>query len=415
MPEITATPSQRRHATPIKANDRALSTSMMYHDIVEGTDHLRIPPGFQTARYIEHVVELTKDLLAQRPSQCESRKSPVQRFGKTFDDRLQRALWLTPAQLQEHFPKHRLHPYVALFVQCADKERLYDYRSMRNALSKAEYKEYAAARLRMLVALRAGALEPAFRKTVKAHQDKVRRNLNRTRDYVDAQLLRHSRLLVVRVDCMWTDGFAPAHDWLQARSHREALIEFLNKELPKLIQSKKDRAAKKKPDSNAGYVIGTEYGIETGWHFHVTLFLNGDAHENAVGIAALICSRWMKEITQGNGRYHNGNLAAKLGKYLDVGVGMVHRHDMAKRQILMDEVCRYAVKGCYFAEAQVGPKDRLLNKGKWPDEKDPKKGGRPESRMQQHPAMLTQVFSEKKKRFFQVWRPSEAPQLQVSY
>lgn len=415
MTIFTAAPSSGPASPQKNGNERPLSNSLIYHDVVEGIDCLRIPPGFQVAKYIENVADLTHDLLAKKPSQCAPAKFPVQRFSSKLDDRLQRALWLTPAQLQEHFPKHRLHPYVALFVQSAASERLYDYWTLRNVLSQAERKEYAAARQRMLSTLRAGAREPAFRKTVKAHQDKVRRNLTCVRNYINAQFLGHPRLLVIRVDCMWIEGFAPAHDWIQARNCREALLKFLNRNLPKIIQSQKNRDAKKKPDPISGYIIGTEYGLETGWHFHVTLFLNGDDHLNDAGIATLIGLTWMKEITQGNGRYHNCNLAAKQGKYLEVGIGMVHRHDLAKREILKDVVCRYAVKGCYYAEAQTGTKDRLLNKGGWPKEKDPKKGGRPESRRQPQRAVLTKVFSEKKKRFFPIWVPSEPPQPRVSY
>ncbi len=388
---------------------------MIYHDTFNGKECLRIPSGFQTAKHIEDIVALTRDLLAEGPSQCAPGKSPVQRFGSKLDQRVQRALWLTPQQLQENLPKHRLHPYVELFIQCAAREHLFNWRALGKALSHAEHKEYAEARQRMLAALRSGAREPAFRKTVKLHQDKVRRNLTCIRRYTDAQFRRHSRLLVIRVDCMFIEGFAPAHDWTQARAYRETLIKFLNRVLPKVIQSQKDRDAKKKPQPIAGYIIGTEYGIETGWHFHVTLFLNGDDHQNDVGIATAIGLNWLKEITGDNGRYHNCNLDAKQGKHKAVGVGMVHRHDLAKREILSSVVTRYAGKGCYYAEAQTGTKDRLLNKGGWPKEKDPKKGGRPEKQPSLQRELLTHMFSEKTKRFFPIWMPSEPSQPSVSY
>ncbi|MEJ8860119.1 hypothetical protein WKW79_36715 [Variovorax robiniae] len=215
---------------------------------------------------------------------------------------------------------------------------------------------------------------------------------------------------------MFVEGFAPAHDWTQARAYREALIKFLNRDLPTVIQSQKERSAKNKPKPIAGYIIGTEYGLESGWHFHVTLFLNGDDHQNDVAIASTICWRWKNEITGGKGRYRNCNLDAKEGRYGDnVGVGMVHRHDLAKRGILNNVVTRYGSKGCYFAEAQTGSRDRLLNKGSWPKSKDPRKGGRPEKQRETQRGPLTQVFSEKKKRFFPMWTPSEASQPPVGY
>ncbi|MDT4845511.1 Inovirus Gp2 [compost metagenome] len=404
-----------RQTSSVLSDERALSISLFCRETVDGKSRLRIPLGFQTAKHIEDIVDLTRDLLALRPSQCASGKSPVQRFGTLLDQRLQHALWLRPVQLEEHFPKHRLHPYVELFMRCAAKERLFDYGAHDKAMNLAQHKEYAAARQRMLAALRAGARKPALRKTVKAHQDKVRRNLSCIRSYTDAQFNRHSRLLVIRVDCMFVEGFAPAHDWTQARAYREALIKFLNRDLPKVIQSKRDRDAKKKPETIAGYVIGTEYGIETGWHFHVALLLNGDNHQNDVGIASRICWTWKNEIAVGYGRYYNCNLAAKEGRYGDkAGVGMVHRHDLAMREILNSVVTRYAVKGCYYAEAQTGSKDRLLNKGGWPKAKDPSRGGRPENRPSMQQGQITHVFSEKKRRFFPIRMPIEAPQPSVS-
>jgi hypothetical protein len=200
---------------------------MIYHDTFDGRDCLRKPLGFHTAKRIEDIVNLTRDLLVEKPSQRIPGSPPTPRFRSQLDQRLQRALWLAPAELQEHFPNHRLHPYVDLFIQCAARERLFDYRISEKALSKAEHETYAAARKRMLSALHSGAREPNFRKTVKRHQDKVRRNLYCIERYTAAQFRRHSRLLVIRVDCMFVDGFAAAHEWKQARIYREALINFL--------------------------------------------------------------------------------------------------------------------------------------------------------------------------------------------
>lgn len=389
---------------------------MIYHDTGKGKgkECLRIPLGFQEAKHIEDIVALACDLLAEKPHQCAAGKAGVQNYRSKLDERLQLALRLAPDQVHEHFPKHRLHPYVDLFMHCAAKEHLFDWMPISKALSQSERREYAAARQRMIASLQAGARAPDFRSRVKAHQDKVSRNLAVIRRYTDAQF-RHSRVLVIRVDCMFVEGFAPAHDWTQARSYRQALIKFLNRDLPTVIQSARGRVAKEKPEPIAGYIIGTEYGIETGWHFHVTLFLNGNSFGNDVGIAERICLTWQKEITSGNGRYYNCNLAAKEGRYNEVGVGMIHRNDQLKRAILDSRVTRYTGKGCYFAEAQTGTKDRLLNKGGWPKAKVPAKGGRPETRTQAQHVPLTLMFSEKTRRFFQRGVPRELGQPRVSH
>lgn len=134
-----------------------------------------------------------------------------------------------------------------------------------------------------------------------------------------------------------------------------------------------------------------------------------------VGVASRICRTWKGEITSGNGRYFNGNLAAKERKYDEVGVGMIERRDSATRAILDDKVTCYARKGCYFAEAQTGTKVRLLNKGNWPKAKDPRKDGRPEKPPEMRPALLKQVFSEKTRRFSPMRAPSEPAKPPLGY
>jgi hypothetical protein len=381
-----------------------LSESVLYRDTVDGKDRLHIPLSFDTANHIENIVALTRDLLAMKPAQCVP--------SSKINERLQRALLLPPAELQAHFPKHRLHPYVDLFLQCASKEHLFDWRLVSNALSVTERTDYAKAVQQMLMALHAGAHDLEFRIRIKTHQDKVRRNLRVIRQYTDAQF-RHSKVLVIRVDCLFAECFAPAHEWAKARNYRKALIKYLNRDLPKVIQPIKDRVANLKPEPISGYIIGTEYGLTTGWHFHVSLFLNGNRFENDVGIASRICWTWKNDIAHGDGRYYNCNAAARNGNYGQVGVGMIHRHDLVKRDILSNVVTIYGSKGCYFAEAQTKIKDRLLNKGGWPKAKDPRKGGRPES--QQHTQPRLEIISKKQRRFFAARIPNEAAQPLVSH
>ena len=414
MTDSVAPPS-RHPLHPTKGDEREWTNSLICRETLDGKTHLHIPPGIEPAKHLKEVVDLTTDLLTMKLPQGAPGEPAPARFSSQLDDDLQRALRLSPAQLIEHFPKHCFHPYAELFVQCAASERLFDYKALGKALSRAEQSDYANARQRMLDALRKGAREPKFRRRVKAHRDRVNRNLKVIRQYTDAQF-RHARVLVIRVDCLFNDGFAPAHDWLRARAYREALIKYFNRDLPKAIQPKKDKEAGKKPTPISDYLIGTEYGIETGWHFHVTLFLNGEVHKNHVGIASLICSTWMLKITGGYGRYYNCNLMAEKGHYgSQEGVGTIDRDDNVKREILRSKVATYGGKGCYYAEAQTGTKDRLLNKGAWPKEKDPRKGGRPEKLAQTRCMLLTQVFSEKKKRFAPIWARHEPSQPRMNY
>lgn len=393
----------------LDGDDRPLSTAQLHLQRNDGPHGVCIPASFQTAQHLENIVKLTHDMVALRKTQCAPGNTPVQRFGNVLDIRLQLALQLTPAQLQQEFPKHRFHPYVDIFMRCAEQEGLFDWIASQGGNSMSDHADCAAARRRMLTSLRQAAREPAVRKRVRTHRNKVSRNLKSIKLYTDALFDAYSRLLVIRVDCEFVKGFDAAQDWTLARGYRASLIKYLSQELLRQIQTKKSMAAKDKPEPIAGYIIGTEYGIETGWHFHVTLFLDGESHQNDVGIAARIGTEWCDRIAGGQGRYYNCNKAAREGVYEahKVGVGMVHREDRMMRAALDAEVAKYPGKGCYYAQAQVGPNDKLLSKGAWP-EREEGKGGRPATKGPDAP-VFHQQWSERDRRFKQAQRRKEPP------
>lgn len=392
----------------LDGNDRPLSTAQLHRHREDGKHVVFIPQSFQTAKHLEDIVKLTHDLVALKKTQCAEGRTPVRRFGNVLDQRLQLALRLTPAQLQQDFPKHSFHPYVDIFMRCAEQEGLFDWIASLGGNSESDQDGYASARRRMLTSLRQAARENAVHKQVRTHRNKVRRNLKGIKRYTDALFDAYSRLLVIRVDCDFVSGFEATHDWALARAYRASLIKYINEDLPKEIQSAKSRAAKERPKPIAGYIIGTEYGIEAGWHFHVTLFLDGDAHQNHVGIAARICATW-RDLTGGHGRYYNCNQAAFEGTYEahKVGVGMVHREDLMMRAALDAAVSKYPGKGCYYAQAQVGPRHKLLSKGGWPKRKE-SKGGRPAT-IGPDSQVFHQQWSERDRRFKQAQRRKEPP------
>lgn len=49
---------------------------MIYHDTFNGKECLRIPSGFQTAKHIEDIVALTRDLLAEDPLSAHQASPP---------------------------------------------------------------------------------------------------------------------------------------------------------------------------------------------------------------------------------------------------------------------------------------------------------------------------------------------------
>ena len=370
--------------------------AQLRYEIIDGEQRLVVNDSFSAALYLERIAEIAQDLSATRKNQCREGMYPLQRIGKKANAYLIDALLVPAREMFAHFPVHTFHPFIALFMDCAIEVGLHECIE-RQSCVVFEPTRWHSLRTEFVDLMRTRRSKRTFCRALRAHKNRCARNMRSAEEYVDGLFDHYSRLLVLRVDLSFNMGMDAAHDWSKARAYRESLISFLNRDLPKLLQSEKHKEEGKKPIPLAGYLIGTEYGADTGWHFHVTIFLDGDHFWKDEAIASFITSQWRSSLTGGNGRYHSCNLFKE--SYNELGIGMVHYDKAEKRQILKSRVTQYACKGCYYAAAQIGPNDRLLNKGSLPKKKST--GGRP--RLYEHAPVsgrvLTHVYSSKTKRF----------------
>lgn len=91
-----------------------------------------------------------------------------------------------------------------------------------------------------------------------------------------------------------------------------------------------------------GYLRELEYGLLSGYHFHVLIFIDGHLKRNDVRIAQELGEHWKNVITEGRGRYWNCN--AWPQNYERHALGMTHRGDTLKREVLIDKVLDYLTR-----------------------------------------------------------------------
>ncbi|MFM9926398.1 inovirus-type Gp2 protein [Variovorax sp. H27-G14] len=355
---------------------RSSKDSTIQSHSVDGNTHYKITEDYSLTDALGRIEfiaeELLKDDLPLFDVQVTAGKAGV--YSTPLSTALIEVLKTDVTVIHERFPFYVYHPYIAVFMRLAQKYDLYHWASIYHSLSNNERVDVARRVNHMCEALRDECRSKAFKKSMKGHLALVRKNHKSLHRYIDALFVTYARLLVIRIDLDYLKGAQPARDWTQARQHRKQIIVFINKELPRLLQSEFAQAAGQGSIKVPGYVICAEYGADAGWHFHVTLLLNGNDSCRSVDIARLVGEHWNKQIAQGVGRYYNCN--AHPSKYKSWGIGDVHWWDMEKREGLRVAIA-YFGKADYYGNGLIQGNDRFLSRGGMPREK--KKLGRPRS------------------------------------
>lgn len=159
-----------------------------------------------------------------------------------------------------------------------------------------------------------------------AWQDQEKQNRNALESYFRCLLNHYSKLLVVRVDLMYT------------QEHRELVtIHMFNNHMKKLRELISNGKSCFK--HLQGYAWALEQGGKWGgFHCHLLLIYDGAKREGDCALAIEISKKW-KAITEGLGTYYNCNSNKHKKKHQvkdefgndRLGVGMIHRNNL--RQI----------------------------------------------------------------------------------
>ncbi len=160
----------------------------------------------------------------------------------------------------------------------------------------------------------------------------ARRNLQELSKLIERLFERNSRILVVRLDLKYYREVAQNVPIEVTQMHREMLLGD-RREHPEVF------------DGMLGYAWGLECGDqESGYHYHFLFFYDGAKRHEDISIGFAIDALW-KTITNGFGYCHISNLAKeKFASRGTLGIGMIHRNDVALRINLIERVAAYITK-----------------------------------------------------------------------
>lgn len=273
------------------------------------------------------------------------------------------------------FRSHALHPMLKLI---ADHANLVDnsmLEGLRNPqfLNASETKTVLMFWTDWVKTLRTHLNHPGFRKAQKSFRDVARKTERGTLKYIKAILDRYSRLLVIRIDLSYGKDLATlltvrgdafqdpvferrngagvktaAIGWRKTKAHKGAFQRYLQQRYGKALR---------------GFIWKIEYGVEKGYHHHVMVFLDAQAHARDVLIAQEMGEHWRSEITDGKGIYYNCN--ADKSKYTMNGLGEVKYHDQAKRAGL-NLAAQYLCKHDEVIQGALPRGHRALTRGRLP-------------------------------------------------
>ncbi len=203
----------------------------------------------------------------------------------------------------------------------------------------------------------------------------AQRNLCELARWIDLHFDYRSRILVVRIDLRYRKEVAAHIPQHVAHAHLEQLIGDR-------------RVYPSEFDHLLGYAWGLEWGEqEGGIHYHLLLLYDGAYRRDDVGIGLAIRTLW-KQITCDLGECYISNFdKEKFAQQGCLGIGMIHRDDVIKRNNLIDHVAAYIVKRSsnVVIEAPDGFSERfrVFGKSRMPkpiDPNVPRRGRRPLSR-----------------------------------
>lgn len=200
----------------------------------------------------------------------------------------------------------------------------------------------------------------------------ARRNLSELAKLINTLFERHSRLLVVRIDLRYKKEVALRVPLEVAQMHREQLLGDR-------------RISPEVFDGMLGYAWGLEFGEQDGgFHYHFLAIYNGAERRDDVGIGMAIRDLWDR-ITGGNGQCYISNFdKERLARQGCLGIGMIHRDDVALRVNLIEQVAAYITKKSSVFDIQSGRTQsgdfRTFGKSRMPkplDENSPRRGRPP--------------------------------------
>ncbi|MBP5953428.1 YagK/YfjJ domain-containing protein [Pseudomonas sp. P42] len=266
------------------------------------------------------------------------------------------ALKTSYKEIKQYYPGHEFHPYLEVFARCA-LTRCSDAMPWNiESYSEGELERAVETLNQMVEDIRDEVRSSAFKRVAGDFERSSNKNFKSLVAYVDSLFMRHSRLLVLRVDLAYFSKCATVSmakntvTYAEVKQHKEKLLKYLQKKL--LV------------NCFVGFAWKLEYGLHKGYHYHVMFFLDGSKVREDVTIARLLGEYWRDIVTEGRGLYFNCNAVKR--KYRSCGIGMVNHSDLPMRENLTHRAALYLTKSDYYFKMVVPDKGRCFGRGVMP-------------------------------------------------
>lgn len=191
-----------------------------------------------------------------------------------------------------------------------------------------------------------------FKAFIRTYQRQEKDNFNSARTYVNRLFLKHSRLLVVRVDL----GYY--------KEQRVCYQQFCD-DFERFVQLIPCNPAF---TDKVGYLWKIEYGLKKGYHVHLLVFYNGAKRREDASIGRMIGELWQK-VTPTRGMYFNCNTLdykKKLNRSTLSCLGRVERNEQDKIKHLIDHALAYLVKIDPYLKLIKMDSSRITGRGQMP-------------------------------------------------
>lgn len=315
-----------------EAHEESLMQTVVPHRLVVDDKQLHLTEENRAAKYVQMIADLVRDI----SNETDSLFSLVRRLDGRLGiksvgkgGRLVQALSGQLALIEELLTGNAYNPFVELLrEQLRKAPLLHGMPSKLTAFDGNDAPTFCTALNQLVIDLRREARTEEFRRVLDNRRRQCQKNQKAAVRMINQIFERRSKVLVIRLDLVVggetpeTRGVAQSVSVKDARRSFAGFVRYLRETYPCL-----------------GYIYNLEYGVLTGYHFHVLIFMDGHLKWGDVAIAEQLGKHWRNTITEGRGRYWNCN--AHPLNYQRLGVGMILRSDAIKRKHLVEDVLPY--------------------------------------------------------------------------
>jgi len=177
--------------------------------------------------------------------------------------------------------------------------------------------------------LRNAIRRSSVREEQRRRKDAVLKNWRGAVNYVNGLFMRHSKLLVVRIDLGYLEKFRDESTLDRAFVDRQTWFDQITARFSKQL---------------VGSCWRVEYGGKKNAHLHVVLFFNGQVCREDITLGNIAGESW-KEVTRYEGTFFNCNLSKdRYRAAKQLGIGMIAHFDADLRSNLFTFALSYLFK-----------------------------------------------------------------------